>query len=282
MNNTAIKAQHIATSNYTITDKEFSFFQSLIYDKAGISMSNAKKFLMVTRLSKRLRHYKLSNFTQYGQLVQDSRHSGEMQNMIDLLTTNETYFFREEKHFEFLVDEILPKRKSGKRFRIWSAACSRGQEPYTLAMLLAEKLGVDANWDMLATDISSKVLDFARKGLYPINEAEKIPDNLLNKWCFKGVRSQQGNLLIDKRLGKHIDFKSLNLIGQWPDTGLFSVIFLRNVMIYFDMETKRKLVERLRQRLEPGGYLIVGHSESLNQVNDKMKTIQPSVYQRED
>ncbi len=282
MNNAAIKKVPAATTAHTITDKEFKLFQSLIYDKAGISMSDAKKFLMVTRLSKRLRHFKLNSFTQYHQILMNGQHRGEMQNMIDLLTTNETYFFREEKHFDFLQKEILANHRAGKRFRVWSAACSRGQEPYTLAMVLADQLGVDANWDILATDISSKVLDFAHKGLYPINEADKIPKDLLNKWCFKGVRSQMGSLLIDKRLGKHISFKSLNLIGQWPDTERFSVIFLRNVMIYFDIETKQKLVERLRNRLELGGYLIVGHSESLNQVNDKMKVIQPSVYQRID
>lgn len=245
-------------------------------------MADTKKFLMVSRLSKRLRHYQLSNFRQYYDLVMSGSHPDEMQNMVDLLTTNETYFFREEKHFDYLRDEILTQRKPGKRFRVWSAACSRGQEPYTLAMVLADSLGVDANWDILATDISSKVLDYSRRGLYPISEAEKIPNHLLNNWCLKGVREQAGSLLVDKRLRKNINFKHLNLIGQWPDTGLFSVIFLRNVMIYFDVETKKKLVERLRQRLEPGGYLLVGHSESLNKVSDKMRTVQPSVYQRLD
>lgn len=282
MNNTANNPQSNAVSHYSITDKEFSLFQTLIYDKAGISMSNAKKCLVVSRLTKRLRYFQLENFEQYYALVMDPTNSDEMQVLVDLLTTNETYFFREEKHFDFLRDEVLARREPGKRIRVWSAAASRGQEPYSLAMVLADKLGLDAGWELQATDINSKVLDHAREGLYSMDEAVKIPNKLLNNWCLKGVRSQQGSLLIDKRLRQRVDFKYLNLIGQWPDLGLFSVIFLRNVMIYFDLETKKKLVDRLRQRLEPGGYLVIGHSETLNKVTNKLKIIQPSIYQRVD
>ncbi len=282
MANVATNNLTATASTFSITDREFGLFQSLIYEKAGISMSNAKKCLVVSRLTKRLRHLQLGSFEQYYAMVTDKNNSAEMQIMVDLLTTNETYFFREEKHFDFLRDEVLTKRKSGKRFRVWSAACSRGQEPYTLAMVMADKLGVDAAWEVQATDISSKVLDYAREGLYPMEEATKIPKNLLSNWCLKGVRSQVGNLLVDKRLRQHIDFKHLNLIGTWPECGSFSVIFLRNVMIYFDLETKQKLVDRLRQRLEPGGYLVIGHSETLNKVTDKMKAIRPSIYQRID
>jgi len=276
VNNLASQQIH---NHQGITDTEFTQFQSLIYDKAGISLSEVKKTLVVSRLTRRLRHFNFASFSQYYQYVTDLNNSAEMQIMVDLLTTNETYFFREEKHFEFLSREILSKHKANRTLRVWSAACSRGQEPYSLAMVLADKLGIDADWKITATDISSQVLNYARRGLYPLDEAKQIPSPLLNKWCLKGVRSQQGSFLIDQKIRQHIEFKNLNLIGSWPDNGIYSVIFLRNVMIYFDTETKRKLVDRLLNRLQPGGYLIVGHSESLNQITDRVKTIRPSIYQ---
>lgn len=266
--------------NYSISEKEFNLFRELIYSKVGISLSPAKKTLVVSRLTKRLRHYNLENFSSYYELITSSNQEKEMQVTVDLLTTNETYFFREEKHFDYLQTEILPNHKAGKRLRVWSAACSYGQEPYTLAMVLADECGVSGNWEIIATDISSRVLAHARKGSYSMDEASKISRQRLNAYCLKGVRSQEGSLLIDKRLRKHIDFRSLNLINKWPDLEKFSVVFLRNVMIYFDVETKRKLVDRIYHLLEPGGYLFIGHSETLNQVSKKFKLVCPAVYQR--
>ena len=286
MQNTSIVTSSIPVSkgeilNYSISEKEFNSFRKLIYSRAGINLSPAKKSLVVSRLSKRLRHYNLETFSSYYELVTSEKQSEEMQVMVDLLTTNETYFFREEKHFEFLQTEVLPNHKSGRRFRVWSAACSRGQEPYTLAMVLADQFDISGSWEIIATDISSKVLAHARQGSYPIDEASKIPEHMLSNYCLKGVRSHEGTLLVDKSLRQHIDFRSLNLIDQWPDMGLFSVVFLRNVMIYFDVETKRKLIDRIYHLLEPGGYLFIGHSESLNLVSKKFKLVRPSVYRRE-
>jgi chemotaxis protein methyltransferase CheR len=269
-------------NTYSISDKEFSLFQSLIYDKAGISLSAGKKCLVVSRLTKRLRYHGLDNFTQYHDMVTNLSHANELQVMVDLLTTNETYFFREEKHFDFLRDQVLPNHKAGRRFRVWSAAASSGQEPYTLAMVMADKMGIDGKWELMATDISRQILEQARQGCYPVEEAKKIPKHLLNKYCLKGVRSQAGSLLIDRRLRQRIDFQSLNLIGEWPTFEKFSAVFLRNVMIYFDQETKRRLVERIRQHIEPGGYLFIGHSETLNLISKKFRAVLPSIYQRID
>ncbi len=200
--------------------------------------------------------------------------------MVDLLTTNETYFFREPKHFDYLAQEILPhKAKPGVPFNIWSAACSSGEEPYTLAMVLAEHLG-NRPWQVVGSDISTVVLAKAQAGHYPLERTEGIPPQYLKKYCLKGVRSQEGTLLVAKELRERVRFLQVNLTKPAPDLGPFDVIFLRNVMIYFDMETKRKVVENLITRLKPGGTFIVGHSESLNGITDRLKCLRPTIYEK--
>jgi len=264
---------------FKITDKEFKTFQKFIYDEAGINMADSKKQLVLNRLSKRLRHYNISKFRDYFDLVHEPVNKEEKQLLIDLLTTNETYFFREPQHFEYIEAEILSSFRGGK-FRCWSAACSNGAEPYTLSMVIDNKLG-RGRWEMLATDISARVLNEARLATYQIQEAEKIPTELLHKYCLKGVRSQQGVMMIDSALRNKINFQHMNLNGRIPEVGKFDLILLRNIMIYFDLETKIKLVNELISRLHPGGYLIIGHSETLNAVNNKLKMIKPSVYRLE-
>ncbi|RZT75875.1 chemotaxis protein methyltransferase CheR [Azospira oryzae] len=263
-----------------ISDQEFGRFRDLIYQIAGIQLSDAKKVLLVGRLSRRLKHYGLSTFAQYYQLVTSPQESRELQTMVDLLTTNETYFFREPKHFDYLAQEILPhKAKPGVPFNIWSAACSSGEEPYTLAMVLAEHLG-NRPWQVVGSDISTVVLAKAQAGHYPLERTEGIPPQYLKKYCLKGVRSQEGTLLVAKELRERVRFLQVNLTKPAPDLGPFDVIFLRNVMIYFDMETKRKVVENLITRLKPGGTFIVGHSESLNGITDRLKCLRPTIYEK--
>jgi len=242
-------------------------------------MADSKKQLVLNRLSKRLRHYNINKFRDYFDFVHEPDNKAEKQLLVDLLTTNETYFFREPKHFEFIKDEILSAFRGGK-FRCWSAACSNGAEPYTLSMVIDNKLG-HGRWEILATDISSRVLNEARQATYQIQEAEKIPRELLLKYCLKGVRSQQGVMMIDSALRNKINFQHMNLNGRIPETGKFDLIMLRNIMIYFDLETKIKLVNELTARLHPGGYLIIGHSETLNAVNNKLNMVRPSVYRLE-
>lgn len=264
---------------FQITDKEFKDFQSFIFEHAGISMGDSKKQLVLNRLSKRLRHYGINKFRDYFELVHKKDFIEEKQLLIDLLTTNETYFFREPKHFEFLDKDILSSFRGG-RFRCWSAACSNGAEPYSLAMVLESVLG-PGRWEMLATDISARILGVAKDATYGLHEAEKIPKDYLIKYCLKGVRSQQGVMMVDKSLSRNITFRRMNLNGQIPDVGKFDLIMLRNIMIYFDIETKIKLVENLINRMQPGGYLIVGHSESLNGVTNRLRLVKPSVYRLE-
>ncbi len=261
---------------YEITDEEFEKIQQLFFKLTSIKLTVSKKSLVSGRLAKRLRHYDVSSFDGYFRIVMDS--PAEMQIMLDLLTTNETSFFRENNHFDFLKTKVLPERNKMSPFRVWSAACSSGQEPYSIAMVLADVLG-EARWEVMATDISTRVLETAQTGLYPLETAEKIPPRYLHKYCMKGVRSQEGQFVMSRSLRDRIKFRHVNLNGDVPELGLFDVIFLRNVMIYFDQEVKRKLVDKLLSRLKSGGYFFVGHSESLSNVSEKFRLVVPAVYQ---
>ena len=263
--------------NASLKDNEFAHFQKMIFRIAGISMSSAKKALVAGRLAKRLKHHGLDSYEDYFQLL--SLQQDEMQVAVDLLTTNETYFFREPKHFDFLRDRILPQHPGGRPFRVWSAACSSGEEPYTLAMLLADRLG-DTPWEVFGSDISTQVLEKARRARYPMERAQGIPPALLRNHCLKGVGSQEGQLLIDAALRQRVRLAQINLNEPLPDVGEFDVIFLRNVMIYFQTETKRQVVARLLAKLRPGGTFIIGHSESLNGLTQGLQSIVPSVYRK--
>jgi chemotaxis protein methyltransferase CheR len=261
----------------SLDDSEFAHFQQMIFSIAGISMTSAKKALVAGRLSKRLKHHGLASYGEYFQLL--SRNREEVQMAVDLLTTNETYFFREPKHFDFLHERILPTHPSGRPFRVWSAACSSGEEPYTLAMVLAEHLG-EAPWEILGSDISTRVLDTARTGLYPMERVRGLAPARLRTHCLKGIGSQEGCFMIDPALRRRVRFAQVNLNEPLPDVGEFDVIFLRNVMIYFQTETKRQVVTRLLTKLRPGGHFIVGHSESLNGLAQSLETVVPSIYRK--
>ncbi len=199
--------------------------------------------------------------------------------MVNILTTNETYFFREPKHFEFFQDNIL-KSWRGSNFRVWSAASSTGEEAYTLAMLMAENMGV-REWEVFASDISTHVLKKARSGVYTLDRLDNMDKRYLQKYCLKGVRSQQGYFRIDASLRKRVTFHQVNLMDKIPgEIGKFDVIFLRNVLIYFDNDTKKQVVERLLETLNPGGYFFVGHSESLHRVTNQVHSVKPSIYRK--
>jgi chemotaxis protein methyltransferase CheR len=263
----------------TLSDREFHQFSDMIYRIAGISLSPAKKPLVSSRLSKRLHEHRLSSYGEYFQVLSGGKNPDEIQIAVDLLTTNETYFFREPKHFDYLRDKILPQHPAGRALRVWSAASSSGQEAYSIAMTLADQLGSQP-WEIVASDISTRVLEKARTGQYPLEQAKHIPQNHLNDYCLKGIGSQSGTFLIERNLRSRVDFKQVNLNTTLPKLGEFDVVFLRNVMIYFDVETKRQVVNRITSQLKSGGYLLIGHSESLNGVVDNLKMVQPSVYRK--
>jgi chemotaxis protein methyltransferase CheR len=268
-----------ANDHPDITDAEFAQFQKLIYKIAGISLADSKKVLLVGRLGRRLKHHGLSSFAEYYRFVAGGDDPGELQTMVDLLTTNETYFFREEAHFEFLSKTIVAQHPAGSPFNVWSAASSTGEEIYTISFVLAEALGLDANWIVTGSDISTAVLATAQRGLYWLDRTRGLPQSYLRKYCLKGVRTQEGGFMIAPEIKRHTKFMQVNLNKALPVLGKFHVIFLRNVMIYFDAETKRQVVARLVEQLHPGGYFIVGHSESLNGLTDTLRAIKPTIYQ---
>lgn len=263
-----------------LSDREFAKFRDWIHRSAGISLAEHKRTLVASRLLRRVQHLGVGSYGEYFQLLMSGEPAGELQVALDLLTTNETYFFREPKHFDFLRDKILPQRSGDRAFRVWSAASSSGEEPYTIAMVLADALGFSVPWEVLGSDISSRVLDAARAARYGLARATGIPREFLAKYCLKGIGRRSGTLLIDRPLRERVRFLSINLNAELPDIGTFDVVFLRNVMIYFDLETKQKVVARIFSHIVPGGYLVLSHSENLHGVSERFQTVEPSIFRR--
>ncbi len=262
-----------------LTRDEFGRFQELIYRIAGISMTDSKMVLVSGRLARRLQHYQLHSYGDYFELLNRPGNGAELQVAIDLLTTNETFFFREPKHFRFLSDTVLPALPPGRTVRIWSGACSSGEELYSIAMVLADRLG-ERPWELIGSDISARVLERARVGHYPMERIDEIPQDYLRRFCLKGVGRQDGTFLVDAALRRRVQIRQINLNAPLPDLGQFDVVFLRNVMIYFDQNTKRQVVRRVASTLRSGGYLLVSHSESLNGVSEGLQLVTPSIYRK--
>ena len=262
---------------HSITDQEFARFQRFIFEMAGITLSASKQALVSGRLAKRLAFHQLESFSEYFHLLSSGHHNDEVQKAVDLLTTNETYFFRETKHFDFLRQQALAARGRSQPLRVWSAASSSGEEAYSIAMVLADCLG-DAAWEVLGTDISTHVLKGATRALYSMERARHIPPAYLRRFCLKGHDEYEGSLLINRHLRSRVHFRHLNLNTALPQLGQFDIIFLRNVMIYFNDDTNRQVVARVLSALKPGGYFCVGHSESLNDISDAVHPVAPSIY----
>lgn len=262
-----------------ITKTEFEQFQRFIFEAAGITLSNSKQALVSGRLAKRLTHHGLETFGDYFKLLASGQFPQEVQMAVDQLTTNETYFFRETKHFDFLRQQALLASSRAHAFRVWSAASSSGEEAYSIAMVLADCMQTTP-WDVVGTDISSKVLQQASRGLYPIQRGRQIPPAYLRKYCLRGNSEYAGQLLVDRSLRSHVVFRQANLNATLPELGQFDVVFLRNVMIYFNEQTKREVAARVVSTIKPGGYLFIGHSESLNDINQTVQAVAPSIYRK--
>jgi chemotaxis protein methyltransferase CheR len=262
-----------------ISSAELAKFQQFIFNQAGITLSASKKELVMGRLGKRLGAHQLHNFSDYFALLESGDDPAEVQMAVDLLTTNETYFFREMKHFDFLRQRVLEARKQAQSYRIWSAASSSGEEAYSIAMVLADVL-TSSPWEVLGTDISTKVLAGATRALYPMERAQHIPAPYLRRFCLKGEGTYEGKLLVARELRSRVNFRQVNLNEPLPHVGQFDFIFLRNVMIYFNDETKRQVVARLISALKPGAFFCVGHSESLNGISQELECVAPSVYRK--
>lgn len=262
-----------------LTTGEFALFQRLIHESTGIHLGEAKKTLLVGRLGKRLRALGLSSFGEYYRHLTHNRANGEFQTMVDLVTTNETYFFREQQHFDFLRT-LLANHQAERPFHVWSAAASTGEEAYSLCMVLTDELGIDGNWTVSGTDISQSVLQTAARGRYELARVRGLPTAYLHRYCLKGIGSQSGSFVVDRRLRAHTRFLHLNLTTDLPRLGPFDLILLRNVMIYFDAPTKAGVIRRLADTLRPGGHLIVGHAETLNGLDQPLVQIRPTIYRK--
>jgi len=271
--------------SYELTDKEFKLFQEIIYRQTGIHMSEKKRNLIVARLSKRLRALNLNNFSEYYQYLSDENSSDEIINLINRVTTNKTDFFREIHHFEFLLQDVLPAIiKEGnstreRRLRIWSAGCSTGEEPYSLAMTVSEAFKGERGWDIkiLATDLDTEVLMKAMTGIYSSQVITPVPINYISKYLERTANGYE----VTRAIKSMVSFRKLNLMDQaFPMKKTFDIIFCRNVMIYFDDETKASLVRKFHHHLKDNGFMFIGHSESLMYMKDLFRFLKHTVYQK--
>ena len=268
-------------------ENEFEFIRGIVYEHSRINLGPDKRELVSARLGKRLRATKLTTVTDYCQFLKAQSDGEELGHLIDAISTNHTFFFREIAHFDFLRTTVLPQMKArasqerGPRFNVWSAACSSGEEPYSIAMTLDETLGQTWPWHIECTDISHHILAKARAGIYREEPVGKLSPERVRKYFQCGHGPQQGNYRIKPALRAGLNFQRLNLLeGELPSQELFQVIFCRNVMIYFDHKTQEELVQKLSRRIVPGGYLLVGHSESLTGIRHSLQTVRPATYQR--
>ncbi len=271
-----------------LTDKEFETISHFMESNVGIKMPPSKRIMVQSRLMHRLRKLQYTDFTQYLDFVFNQDRTGEeLIIMIDNLTTNKTEFFREADHFAYMTGTVLPQKAAeGKRsLKIWSAGCSSGEEPYTLSIVMSEYLrqhpGQFSEFSILATDISTKVLDQACNAVYPAEEIAAISEDLKKRYFLRSKDPQQKQVRVKQELRSKVHFKRLNFMDHaYPIKDTFNIIFCRNVLIYFDKPTQEAIIGKFVQHLEPGGYLFLGHSETIFAMDLPLKTVAPTVYQK--
>ena len=262
--------------------ENFNFLRQMSNAHSGIQVPDERFDMFYSRLVKRVRKLGLNNFSEYCDYLVNN-HADEFTNFINAITTNLTSFFREKHHFDYLRDVVIPdlliRNAATKKIRIWSAGCSTGEEPYSLAMTLLEN--VPANWDIriLATDLDTQVLQFAADGVYPEDRVAELPIEILKRWFMKGKFSSE-NVRVKTELQAIIQFKYLNLMEEWPMKTPFDVIFCRNVLIYFNRETKSRLAKRYAQLLVSKSWLFIGHSESLNHLTSEFELVATTSYMK--
>ncbi|MGD8786188.1 MAG: protein-glutamate O-methyltransferase [Phycisphaerales bacterium] len=274
--------------HFNLSEKDFQQISKLVYEHCGINLNDDKKELVRARLSKRLRQSQFKTFQDYMKHVLADKTGKEFSILVDSLSTNVTSFFRENQHFEFLQKQFLPslmERKQQKnqfKIRAWSAGCSSGEEPYSIAITLLDAVHGQGRWDVkvLGTDISTRILETARKGVYEKKRVDPVSPMQRQKYLQSSVSEKQKLFEVSKVLRDVVIFKYLNLMGEWPinPSGGIDFIFCRNVMIYFDKPTQERLVNRFWNVLAPGGVLFTGHSESLTGIQHKFRYVQPTIY----
>jgi chemotaxis protein methyltransferase CheR len=281
----SMTANTLGMIDFVLTDADFQRICALVHQHTGIALSDAKRQMVYGRLARRLRALKLSSFAHYVDLL-ESGDAAELQEFSNAITTNLTSFFRESHHFDYLAQHVLPevveRRNTGGRLRIWSCACSTGEEPYSIAMVLREHQrqlsGIDAR--ILATDLDSNVLATGAAGVYGAERLQSLSPARTAEFFVEGSGARQGKARVSASLRQLITFKQLNLMHEWPMRGPFDAIFCRNVVIYFDLDTKRSLFERMARLQPPGAILFLGHSESMYRLSEQYELIGRTIYRR--
>jgi chemotaxis protein methyltransferase CheR len=272
-----------------LTDRDLAAIISLVYRKSGITLHEGKRALVTARLQKRLRATGTRTFSEYLKLVEHDRSGDELVMLLDAIATNHTSFFRENEHFEMLKTKIVPDwlaahggPASHETLDVWSAACSSGEEPYTLAMALLQAMPEKAQsrFRILASDLSTKALKAAEAGVYRIEKVKDLPIEILRAHFEKGLGAQDGWARVQPHVRRRVEFRQINLLETGIVGRTFAVIFCRNVMIYFDRSVQQRVVANLESQLKPGGYLFISHSESLNGITHGLRWVAPAVYQR--
>ncbi len=268
---------------FDFTEQDFKRVQKIVYDFAGIDLNESKMNLVYNRLAKRIRFLDLTSFSQYIDYV-EAQGESEFIQLINSITTNLTFFFRENHHFEYLAEQVIPSllisNAASRKIRIWSAGCSTGEEPYSIAITLKEK--VPSGWDaqVIATDLDSNVVQTGLSGVYTIDRLKGVSETRKKRWFLKGSGSKEGYVKVKPELQEIIKFDQLNLMSEWPIKDSIDVIFCRNVVIYFDKPTQSKLFDRYADRLPTGGHLFVGHSESLYKVCNRFELLGQTIYKK--
>jgi len=271
-----------AEREFPMTTTNFKLIAAIAYKVTGIKLTDHKKNMIYSRLSRRIRLRNMRSFDEYCALI-GAKGNDEMTDFVNAITTNLTSFFRESHHFDYLQETVFPyllrQNAASRRIRIWSAGCSTGEEPYTLSICVKEKLAVD-RWDIkiLATDLDTNVVEHGKRGEYDVDRIDDLEPGRKKRWFLKTADGEK--VRVKPSLQKLITFKPLNLLNKWPMKGPFDVIFCRNVVIYFDKETQKELFSRYAKVLKPGGYLFIGHSESLHKVSSDFELIGHTVYRR--
>jgi chemotaxis protein methyltransferase CheR len=276
--------QELGSKEIVLKEREFRQISELAHQRFGLDLKPGKEALVASRLGKRLRQRGFTTFDDYYQHILSDRTGEALIELIDSLTTNHTSFLRERAHFEFLARAVVDEFSRGD-VNIWSAACSSGEEPYSIAMCVSDAWSrantKNRSLRILATDISTRVLGIAQRGVYPADRFREMPDAWKRAYLLKGIGESQGRYKVKPEIARAISFERINLIEPFRQGRLFQVIFCRNVMMYFDKATQQNIVQRLGVSLEPGGYLFVGHSESLTGVQHGLQYICPAIYRQD-
>jgi len=263
-----------------LTEEEFNLFRQLLSQETGIELDAKKRPFVAGRLASRLALLNIPSYRDYYRLIAQPDNDVERLQALDLLTTHETWFFREGKHFEKLRAKAMTHR-ADRPFRVWSAACASGEEAYSIGMVLADVFGAPSQrWEVLATDISTSGLEAARHGRYPLSRAEAIPRALLHRFCRKGVRSQEGMFMVSRELRAQVRFDFLNLFRPFPDLPVFDIIFLRNTLIYFKPAGRQQILNAIEPHLAEDGLLLVSHTESLQGLDSRFALVKPGIYRK--